>query len=347
MDLAFIVLVYMTATVIDKLQRPMRDLRISVTDRCNFRCRYCMPAEVFGPGYNFLPREQILRFSEVERLARHFVSLGVRKLRLTGGEPLLRRDIVTLVRMLSQIDGVEDLAMTTNGTLLKRFSGELAEAGLQRVTVSLDALDNGVFSQMNGVGASSSKVIEGVEAALEAGLGVKLNTVVQRGVNESELVPLARFSQEKRIAIRYIEFMDTGMTNGWKLDQVVSSSELLQRLKSEFDLSPVPESVMGETAQRYHIDGIDGFEVGFISSVTKPFCSDCNRIRLSADGHLYTCLFANHGYDIKSALRSGESEREIEQRLKALWGQRHDRYSEQRSHFDGTTTKKEMSYLGG
>jgi GTP 3',8-cyclase len=331
----------------DTLQRPLRDLRISVTDRCNFRCRYCMPSEVFGADYVFLPREDILCFSEVETLARTMVTLGVRKLRLTGGEPLMRRDLHILVGKLAAIEGVDDIAMTTNGSLLARNAQKLADAGLHRVTVSLDSLDNAIFGKMNGVGAKADRVIEGIDAAVSAGLGVKLNAVVQKGVNESDLLPLAQFAYERSIPIRYIEFMDTGNTNGWKHEQVVPSRQVLELLKKSFPLVPVANAAIGETATRFHIDGRDGFEIGFISSVTKPFCSACNRIRLSADGHLYTCLFAQTGYDIKSPLREGETAEQLVSRISSLWSGRDDRYSELRSEGMAPVAKKEMSYLGG
>ncbi|PQJ29503.1 GTP 3',8-cyclase MoaA [Rubritalea profundi] len=331
----------------DTLQRPLRDLRISVTDRCNFRCRYCMPAEIFDKNYSFLPREEILRFGEIETLARSFVSLGVRKLRLTGGEPLMRRDLDVLVGKLAAIEGVDDIAMTTNGSLLARNAQKLADAGLHRVTVSLDSLDNAIFGKMNGVGAKADRVIEGIDAALAAGLGVKLNAVVQKGINESELLPLAQFAYERNISIRYIEFMDTGNTNGWKHEEVVPSQKVLELLQESFPLVSVADAAIGETARRYHIEGRAGFEVGFISSVTKPFCRDCNRIRLSADGHLYTCLFAQSGYDIKSSLREGETPEQLMSRISSLWGVRDDRYSELRSEGMAPVAKKEMSYLGG
>lgn len=329
----------------DSLNRPLRDLRISVTDRCNFRCRYCMPAEVFGADYAFLPREEILRFGEIETLAKVFVELGVRKIRLTGGEPLLRRELDILIKKLASIPAVEDIAMTTNATLLARNAEKLAAAGLQRVTVSLDAIDDSIFAQMNGVGAKVDRVLSGIDAALENGLGVKINTVVQKGVNDGEIVALAQASKERGVPIRYIEYMDTGNTNGWKHEQVLPSHLVLEQLKEEFSLEPVEKFQLGETAKRYR--DADGFEVGFISSVTKPFCQDCNRIRLSADGHLYTCLFAHTGYDIKEALRAGETEHELAMRIKSLWTERGDRYSELRTEGMAPMAKKEMSYLGG
>lgn len=306
-----------------------------------------MPAEIFGADYQFLPREEILRFGEIEALTRIFVEMGVRKVRLTGGEPLLRRDLDVLVQKLASIDGVEDIAMTTNASLLARKAEKLKAAGLHRVTVSLDALDDAVFGKMNGVGAKAQKVVDGIDAALTAGLGVKVNAVVQKGVNEADLLPLARFAAERGIPIRYIEYMDTGNSNGWKHDQVIPSHKVLEMLREEFDLVSVDDAKFGETAKRYHVKGIEGFEVGFISSVSKPFCSECNRIRLSAQGHLYTCLFASDGYDIKTPMREGLSVDELRERLVQLWGKRDDRYSELRSEGMAPIAKKEMSYLGG
>lgn len=333
--------------IADTHQRPLRDLRISVTDRCNFRCRYCMPAEIFGANYAFLPREEILRFGEIETIAREFAAMGVRKLRLTGGEPLMRRDLDILVGKLSRIEGIEDIAMTTNASLLARNAQKLADAGLHRVTVSLDALDADIFGKMNGVGAKPARVVEGIDVALAAGLGVKINAVVQKGVNQSELLDLTHFARDRKIPIRFIEFMDTGNSNGWKHEQVVPSAKVLEELRTEFDLVSVNDAKIGETAQRYCVQGVEGFEVGFISSVTKPFCRDCNRMRLSADGHLYTCLFANTGYDIKTPIREGETAEQIQQRVFSLWGKRDDRYSELRSEGMAPIAKKEMSYLGG
>ncbi len=330
----------------DKLNRPLRDLRISVTDRCNFRCRYCMPVEVFGAGYSFLPRKEILRFDEIERIAKRFVKLGVRKLRLTGGEPLLRRDLAELVSKLAKIEGVDDIAMTTNATLLEKHAADLKAAGLHRVTVSLDALDADVFGKMNGVGASSDKVVAGIDAALSAGLGVKVNAVIKRGINDTEVLALAEFARSRAISMRYIEYMDTGNVNGWKLGEVVPSHELLEILLKEIPLTKATR-IAGETAQRYEITEGPGFEIGFISSVTKPFCSACNRARLSADGKIFTCLFASQGMDIKNILRDGASDEEIDALLEQNWSNRADNYSEQRSSLTEDLPKAEMSYLGG
>ena len=334
-------------TLADTFQRPLRDLRISVTDRCNFRCRYCMPAEVFGAGYNFLPKEEILDFGEIESVARLLVSFGVKKLRITGGEPLLRKDLNVLVEMLAGISGVEDIAMTTNGVLLHKHSEALKKAGLHRVTVSLDAMDSEVFAKMNGVGAKSEKVIAGIDAALASGLGVKINTVVQKGVNEQEILPLAKFAQSRGIPIRYIEYMDTGNSNKWKLDEVVPSAELLTMLSAHLELKPTLKTSISDTAKRYDLADDSGFEVGFISSVTKPFCQNCNRMRLSADGKLFSCLFAAEGLDIKNDLRAaGENLQPLGERISAFWHKREDRYSELRS--EGVILpKQEMSYIGG
>ncbi len=331
---------------IDKLNRPLRDLRISVTDRCNFRCRYCMPVEVFGADYAFLPREEILRFSEIEKIAQQFVYLGVRKIRLTGGEPLLRRDLAELVSCLARIPGVEDLAMTTNAALLEKYADNLKFAGLQRVTVSLDALDSEVFGKMNGIGASAERVVAGIDAALAAGMGVKVNAVIKRGVNDHEALALAEFARERAISMRYIEYMDTGNVNGWKLDEVVPSQELLETLKLEIPLMAAKRKP-GETAQCYKIEGENGFEIGFISSVTQPFCSGCNRARLSADGKIFTCLFASEGVDVKQWIREGVSDEELRERISNLWKKRNDQYSLSRSSLTEHLPKAEMSYLGG
>ena len=331
--------------LVDKLHRPLRDLRISVTDKCNFRCRYCMPAEVFGAGYKFLPREEILRFGEIETLARMLVGIGVEKLRITGGEPLLRRDLPVLIEKLNVIDGVRDMAMTTNGVLLARHAEAVKAAGLRRVTVSLDALDAEIFGAMNGVGAKPEKVLEGIDAALAVGLGVKINAVVKKGVNEQEVYSLVELAMEKNIPVRFIEYMDTGNTNKWKLDEVVPSAHLLKGLEKELPLKPIPPRFVGETAVRYGLEGNEGFEVGFISSVSEPFCGGCNRMRLSAEGKLFACLFAATGLDVKELLRNGR-ERELLNAVQHFWTKRDDRYSVLRS--EGVVLpKQEMSYMGG
>jgi len=306
-----------------------------------------MPVEVFGANYQFLPREEILRFGEIEKIARSFVALGVSKLRITGGEPLLRKDLTELVTKLSQLDGVEDIAMTTNAALLEKHAAGLKAAGLHRVTVSLDSLDPAVFAAMNGVGAKPAKVIEGIDAALAAGLTVKLNTVVKKNVNDGGVVELVEFARERGIPIRFIEYMDTGNVNGWKMDEVLPSTQLLETLLTQFPLVAI-ENKLGSTAKSYRLeDQQNGFEVGFISSVTQPFCSDCNRARLSADGHIFTCLFASMGADVKGLLRGGASEPELLSFLSGIWNKRTDRYSELRSDSTVDLPKAEMSYLGG
>ena len=333
-------------SITDQRNRPLRDLRISVTDRCNFRCRYCMPVEVFGADYRFLPREEILRFGEIEKIAERAVKLGVRKIRLTGGEPLLRRNLTDLVSRLAEIDGVDDLAMTTNAALLEKHAEGLKAAGLHRVTISLDALDADIFGQMNGVGASPKKVIAGIDTAIASGLGVKVNAVIKRGVNDVEVMGLVGFARSRAIPIRFIEYMDTGNVNGWKLDEVVPSHELLEKISEQIPLV-ISDREAGETAQRYVLSGEAGFEVGFISSVTQPFCSSCNRARLSADGKIFACLFAAEGVDVKQLLREDASDAEIDQLLGAIWSNRNDHYSEQRSSLTENLPKAEMSYLGG
>jgi GTP 3',8-cyclase len=329
---------------VDRLGRGVRDLRISLTDRCNFRCRYCMPVEVFGPGYRFLPREDLLSFEEIVRLTRLLVPLGVEKVRLTGGEPLLRRGIEDLVAMLSSIDGVKDLAITTNGVLLAHHAEALALAGLNRVTVSLDAMDPEIFARMNGVGAKVDRVLAGVNAAQTYGLKVKVNAVIQRGVNEGEVLPLARWAKAQGVDLRYIEYMDVGETNGWKLAEVVSAAELLEILSTEFDLAPRDPAYRGEVAAHWrHRDGAG--EIGVISSVTRPFCCDCQRLRLSADGKFFTCLFAADGHDIRGLLRGGAGDAVLKAAVQGLWSVREDRYSEERGLVPHP--KAEMSYLGG
>ncbi len=329
---------------LDRLGRGLRDLRISVTDRCNFRCRYCMPIESFGPDHEFLPREELLSFEELMRLTKLMVPLGVRKIRLTGGEPLMRRGLEDLVAMLATIEGVEDLAMTTNGVLLAHHAEALALAGLSRVTVSLDALDPSIFSRMNGIGAKVDRVLAGIESALAFGLPVKLNAVIQRGVNESQILRLARWAAEREIDLRFIEYMDVGETNGWKLDDVVTAANILTILQSEFSLTPREPAYRGEVASHWsHADGRS--EIGIISSVTQPFCRDCQRLRLSADGKIFTCLFSNHGHDLRPALRGGLSDAGILAAISGIWAIRDDRYSEERGEV--SQPKAEMSYLGG
>ena len=337
---------YGRSVLLDRLGRPLRDLRISVTDRCNLRCTYCMPAEVFGPDYAFLPRTELLTFEEIERLARAFVDLGVRKLRLTGGEPLLRRDLPELVARLGRIAGVEDIALTTNGLLLPRLAADLQGAGLKRVTVSLDSLDPEVFGRMNGLNVHPQRVLDGIEAALQAGLSVKVNTVVQRGVNDTGLRELWLALREQAV-VRFIEFMDVGNHNGWNLDAVVPSREVLARLSADgtgAEFRPVNPNYRGEVAAR-HVDA-EGHEVGLISSVTAPFCGDCSRARLSAVGVLYTCLFASEGTDLRTPLRAGASDAALRAQIAGVWQDRRDRYSEERGEVT-RAHKVEMSHIGG
>jgi cyclic pyranopterin phosphate synthase len=303
-----------------------------------------MPAEVFGPNHAFLPKSEILRFEEVVRLVRILVPLGVRKVRLTGGEPLLRRGIEDLVGLLAAVDGVEDLALTTNGVLLAHHAEALGLAGLSRVTVSLDALDPGTFARMNGVGAKVDRVLTGIRAASLHGLPVKVNAVIQRGVNEGEILPLVRMAREEGVIMRFIEYMDVGETNGWEMQEVVPASEVLAVVGSEFPLERIEPVDAGEVAKRFRL--VDGTgEVGVISSVTQPFCAGCRRLRLSAEGKLYTCLFATEGTDVKEILRDGSDDDAVRCRVAGLWGARTDRYSENRGGSVGT--KAEMSYLGG
>jgi cyclic pyranopterin phosphate synthase len=328
----------------DLMGRGLRDLRISVTDRCNFRCRYCMPVEVFGPGYAFMPREELLTFEEIITLVRALVPLGIGKIRLTGGEPLLRRGLEDLVALLAAVDGVNDIAMTTNGVLLAHHAEALALAGLNRVTVSLDALDPVIFARMNGVGAKVERVLAGISSAQAFGLPVKVNAVIQRGVNEGEILPLARWAKSTGVDLRFIEYMDVGESNGWKMDEVVSGDEILSILSQEFPLVPRDPAYRGEVAAHWkHVGGVH--EVGLIRSVTKPFCRDCQRLRLSADGKIFTCLFAADGHDLRGILRSEMNEDVLRKAVRSVWQVRSDRYSEERGQV--ARPKAEMSYLGG
>ncbi len=309
----------------DTFGRPVRDLRISVTDRCNFRCVYCMPKEVFGRGYRFLERRELLSFEEIERLTRAFARLGVRKVRLTGGEPLLRRDVERLVAMLAAIGGLE-LTLTTNGSLLAQKARALAAAGLRRVSVSLDSLDDAVFAAMNDVDYPVARVLEGIEAAAEAGLApVKVNMVVKRGVNEGDVLAMARRFRGTGHIVRFIEYMDVGTTNGWRLDDVVTAAEIVEAIDAVFPLEPAEPSYRGEVARRWRYRDGAG-EIGVIASVTQPFCADCTRARLSAEGRLFTCLFAARGHDLRAAVRSGATDEELVERIARVWGARDDRY---------------------
>jgi cyclic pyranopterin phosphate synthase len=331
---------------LDTLGRPVRDLRISVTDRCNFRCVYCMPKEVYGRDYRFLERRELLTFEEIERLTRAFASLGVEKIRLTGGEPLVRRELERLVEMLARIPAV-DLTLTTNGSLLPRKAKVLADAGLRRVTVSLDSLDDEVFRAMNDVDFPVERVLAGIDAASAAGLApIKVNTVVKRGVNEESVVPMARYFRGTGQIVRFIEYMDVGHTNGWRLDDVVPAAEIVAAVDAEFPLEPVEPNYLGEVARRYRYrDG--GGEIGVIASVTEPFCGACTRARLSAEGRLYTCLFATEGHDLRALVRGDVSDRALADRIANIWHARRDRYSEIRSAETADLPKIEMSYIGG
>lgn len=331
----------------DQLDRPLRDLRISVTDRCNFRCTYCMPAEIFGEKYKFLNKEQILSFEEITRLTRIIIRLGAVKLRLTGGEPLVRQNIDELVRQLAELDGAEDLAMTTNGVRLPLLAASLKEAGLRRVTVSLDSIDNDVFRRMNGNKADVADVLDGIAAAEATGLTpIKINAVVQRGVNDHTILNLARYCKDHGYILRFIEYMDVGNLNGWKMEQVVPAREIVERIDAEMPLEPLPRSYSSETALRYRYrDG--GGEIGLIASVTMPFCGDCSRMRLSPEGSMYTCLFATQGVDLKTPMRAGASDDELEAMIRGTWQARTDRYSELRTKVTDHSHKIEMYYIGG
>jgi len=351
----------------DQRNRPLRDLRISVTDRCNFRCSYCMPKEIFNNDYVYLPHSALLSFEEITRTAQSLIELGVEKIRLTGGEPLLRKNLEILIGQLAALKTLDghplDITLTTNGSLLARKAQALKDAGLKRVTVSLDGLDDAIFKRMNDVDFPVSDVLEGIEAAKAAGLGpIKVNMVVKRGTNEQEILPMARYFKGKGIALRFIEYMDVGATNGWRMNEVMPSSDILKLLQAEMSLMPLKASQAGETAERWgyvnehgkHEEALG--EIGFISSVTKAFCSDCNRARLTTEGQLYLCLFATQGYDLKPLVRSATDPKALTQAIAAIWAQRDDRYSELRvsepltgndATPSSTKRKVEMSYIGG
>mgnify|MGYP003664342703 FL=1 len=331
----------------DQYNRSMRDLRISVTDRCNFRCTYCMPKQVFNSKYQFLMRDDLLSFEEIARLAQLFVNNGVRKLRLTGGEPLLR-NLSVLVAELNNISGVEDIALTTNASLLTLDKAkELKSAGLRRITVSLDAINQETFMQMNDMKVSVQKVLDGIDNARSAGFdSVKVNMVVQKGVNEDDILPMAKYFKGTGNILRYIEFMDVGNTNGWNMQQVVSGQEIVDRIQKVFPMKPADPNYKGEVAKRWRYEDGSG-EVGVITSVTEAFCGDCNRLRLSAEGSIYTCLFASHGVDLRRLLREGASDEFINEVISNTWKDRNDRYSEMRGKGDNIVHKVEMSYIGG
>ena len=329
----------------DTLHRPLRDLRVSITDRCNFRCVYCMPKEVYGRDYTFLPRRDLLTFEEIARLAGVFARLGVEKIRLTGGEPLIRREVERLVEILASIPGL-DLTLTTNGALLAQKAQALRDAGLGRITVSLDSLDDEVFRAMNDVDFPVQTVLEGINAAAAASLPVKVNVVVKRGVNEDSVLPMARHFRDQGHVVRFIEYMDVGHTNGWRLDDVVPASDIVAAIDAELPLERLPPRYPGEVAERYRYRDGRG-EVGVIASVTRPFCGACTRARLSADGSLYTCLFATTGHDLRALVRDGSSDGDIAASIGGIWRERSDRYSELRSAATRDLPKVEMSYIGG
>jgi cyclic pyranopterin phosphate synthase len=330
----------------DTRGRALRDLRISVADRCNFRCIYCMPKEIFGSDYQFLDRKELLNFEEIERLARLFVAHGVEKIRLTGGEPLVRRNLENLIEMLAAIPGL-DLTLTTNGSMLARKAEALKSAGLNRVTVSLDSLDNEIFKSMNDVGFPVEKVLAGIDEAARVGLKpIKINMVVKRGVNEQSILPMARYFREAGHILRFIEYMDVGHSNGWKLDEVVPASEIVDIISAEMPLELIPPNYPGEVANRYRYQGDDN-EVGIIASVTQPFCGGCTRARISAEGKLYTCLFAVKGHDLRQLMRDGITDAELSAEIGRVWQTRKDRYSEIRSSLTKGLPKVEMSYIGG
>ena len=333
--------------VLDTFNRPLRDLRISVTDRCNFRCTYCMPKEVFGPGFQFLKRDALLTFEEITRLARLFVAHGVEKIRITGGEPLVRRDLPLLIEQLAAIPGLEDLTLTTNGSLLRQQAQRLKDAGLKRITVSLDSLDNEIFLRMNDAGVPVSQVLDGIAAAREAGLApIKVNAVVERGVNDGGMVDLARHFQGTGIILRFIEFMDVGTTNGWQLDRVVTLREMAEIIGRELPIEPIGANYGGEVAKRWRYCDGSG-ELGFISSISQPFCGACTRARLSPEGELFTCLFAAKGHDFRALLRNGATDDQLGAFLKQVWRLRDDRYSELRTEETAGVARVEMSHIGG
>ncbi len=330
----------------DRLDRPLRDLRISVTDRCNFRCVYCMPKEKFGKDHQFLERKALLSFEEITRLARIFTRNGVEKIRLTGGEPLVRRNVEQLISMLAGIPGL-DLTLTTNGSMLAKKAEALRKAGLQRITISLDSLDDAVFKMMNDVDFPVAKVIEGIDAAAAAGFApIKVNMVVKRGLNEHSVVPMARFFRERGHILRFIEYMDVGVTNGWRMDDVVSAGEIVSMISREMPLEPADPNYTGEVAERWRYRDGSG-EIGVIASVTQAFCRDCTRARISTEGQLYTCLFATSGHDLRTLLRGGASDDDIHAAIGGIWTKREDRYSEIRGKQTVPLKKIEMSYIGG
>ncbi|QHS22493.1 GTP 3',8-cyclase MoaA [Virgibacillus sp. MSP4-1] len=333
--------------ITDKLGRPLRDLRISVIDRCNFRCTYCMPREIFGRDFAFMPKEELLSFEEIEKIAGLFIELGVKKIRLTGGEPLLRRDLDVLIQKLTAIEGLEDIGLTTNGSLLAAHAEKLKAAGLHRVNVSLDALNDEVFKSINDSNVGTKRILKGIQQAKECGLDVKVNMVVKKGMNDTEVIPMAEYFKEQGISLRFIEFMDVGQSNGWNFSHVITKKEIFAELSRHFDLEPVEPAYFGEVAKRYRYKGTNT-EVGFITSVSESFCSACTRARMAADGSMYNCLFAENGFNFRDMLRSGKTEEEIKEKITDIWSMRSDRYSDERTAETVRNKKKiEMSYIGG
>ncbi|WJP97955.1 GTP 3',8-cyclase MoaA [Macrococcus bovicus] len=337
----------MTEQITDKLGRPIRDLRISVTDRCNFRCTYCMPKEIFGDDYVFMPKDELLSFEELTRIARQYAVLGVKKIRLTGGEPLLRRDLPLLIRELNQIPGIEDIGLTTNGLLLKKHGQALYDAGLRRLNISLDALDE-TFEAVNGRGIQAEAILEQIDYAKNLGFDIKVNMVIQKGMNEHQIVPMVEYFRDKEITLRFIEFMDVGNDNGWNFDKVITKQELLDQLTDLFDIQPVAPKYFGEVAKYYQ--HANGSKLGFITSVSESFCSSCTRVRLSSDGKIFGCLFATGGFDLKQFIRQGVTDEELRLQLSRLWSARSDRYSDERTEETVRNRQKKkinMNYIGG
>ncbi len=331
----------------DQFQRPIRDLRISVTDRCNFRCSYCMPKEVFGDDYAFLPKQELLSFEEIHRLTKVFVAMGVKKIRLTGGEPLMRRGLPELVEKIFSVEGVEDIGLTTNGLLLGNQAQALYDAGLRRLNISLDALDPELFGQLNGRGVDPSHILKQIDFAQRVGFEIKINMVVQKDVNEQEILPMTAYFKERGITLRFIEFMDVGNDNGWSFKKVVTKKQILEKLQTVYQLEPVDKDYYGEVAKRYRFEEGEG-QVGFITSVSESFCSSCTRARLSSDGKFYTCLFATGHFDIRELIRNGLNDEELFEKISAVWERRDDRYSDERTELTAKNRNKiGMSYIGG
>ncbi|AQQ51948.1 GTP 3',8-cyclase MoaA [Planococcus lenghuensis] len=331
----------------DRLGRPIRDLRISVTDRCNFRCSYCMPKEVFGDDYVFLPKNELLSFEELHRLTGLFASLGVKKIRLTGGEPLMRRGLPELIKKILSVEGIEDVGLTTNGVMLGQYAQPLYDAGLRRLNISLDALNPELFGKLNGRGIKPDHILKQIDLAQQIGFEIKINMVIQKDVNESEILPMAAYFRDRNITLRFIEFMDVGNDNGWSFDKVITKKEIIDRLQAAYDLEPVDQDYFGEVAKRYRYKGTDA-QVGFITSVSESFCSSCTRARLSSDGKFYTCLFASSGFDVRELIRNGASDAELLDAISGVWNSRSDRYSDERTEQTAKNRNKiGMSYIGG